>query len=128
VSHEVVQQVVLGAGGRSLAIGEWGLTVPDVGAPGWSLDVGLRLRRGVLRAQAFVAGAGSVDDRELLVRNRGLLGVRFAQTGSGDVWMVGDLFEEHVSAESVDRLLGLLVAAAGDVRALIAASESRQRL
>jgi hypothetical protein len=119
VSHEVVQQVVLGAGGRSLAIGEWGLTVPDVGAPGWSLDVGLRLRRGVLRAQAFVAGAGSVDDRELLVRNRGLLGVRFAQTGSGDVWMVGDLFEEHVSAESVDRLLGLLVAAAGDVRALM---------
>ena len=120
--HEVVQEVVLGAGGRSLAIGEWGLTVPDVGAPGWALDVGLRLSRGVLRAQAFVAGAGSVDDHELLVRNRGVLGVRFAHTGSGDVWLVGDLFEEHISGASVDRLLGLLVAAAGDVRALMRAA------
>lgn len=128
MSHEVVQQVVLGAGGRSLAVGEWGLTLPDVGAPGWALDVGLRLSRGVLRAQAFVAGAGSVDDHELLVRNRAVLGVRFAHTGSGDVWLVGDLFEEHVDAASVDRLLGLLVAAAGDVRAMMAASESRQRL
>src|SRR3954447_23282302 len=117
MAHEAVDTVIRGAGGRSLAHGEWGLTVPDVG--GWPLDVGLRLRRGVLRAQAFVAGAGSVDDHELLVRNRGLLLVRFAHTGSGDVWLVGDLFEEHVSVESVDRLLGLLVAAAGDVRALM---------
>jgi hypothetical protein len=122
VPHEVVQQVVLGAGGRALSGEEWGLTVPDVGAPGWSLDIGVRLRRGVLRAQAFVAGAGSVDDHELLVRNRGLLMVRFAHTGSGDVWLIGELFAEHVSAESVDRLLGLLVAAAGDVRALVVTS------
>src|SRR4051794_21378575 len=119
MSHEVVEQVVLGSGGRALAAGEWGLTVPDVGAPGWSLDVGARLRRGVLRAQAFVVGAGAVDEHELLVRNRGLVGVRFAHTGGGDVWLVGDLFEEHVSAVAVDRLLGLLVAAATDVRALV---------
>jgi len=103
-----------------LAAGEWGLTVDDVG--GWPLDVGVRLRRGVLRAQAFIARAGAVDERELLVRNRGLLLVRFAHTGSGDVWLVGELLEEHVSAESVDRLLGLLVQAAGDVRAVIAAA------
>ena len=114
---------MIGAGGRELATGEWGLTVPDVGASGWSLDVGLLLRRGVLRAQAFVAGADSVDDHELLVRNRAVLGVRFAHTGSGDVWLVGDLFEEHVDAASVDRLLGLLVAAAGDVRALMRAAQ-----
>src|SRR3954462_4374093 len=120
--HEVVQQVIRGVGGRELAPGEWGLTVPDVGASGWSLDVGVRLARGVLRAQAFVVSAGAVDEHELLVRNRGLVGVRFAHTGSGDVWLVGDLFEEHVSAASVDRLLGLLVSAAGDVRALIASS------
>ena len=121
MSHDVVQGVVLGVGGRALATGEWGLTVPDVGAPGWPLDVGLRLRRGVLRAQAFVAGPDAVDEHELLVRNRGLLGVRFAHTGSGDVWLVGDLFEEHVDAASVDRQLGLLVAAAGDVRVLMRA-------
>ena len=78
----------------------------------------------MLRAQAFVAAAGSVDEHELLVRNRGVLGVRFAHTGSGDVWLLGDLFEEHVSRESVDRLLGLLVAAAGDVRVLMRAAQS----
>jgi len=116
--------VIRDAGGRELAPGEWGLTVPDVGATGWALDVGLRLSRGVLRAQAFVAPAGSVDEHELLVRNRGLLGVRLAHTGSGDVWLVGDLFEEHVSVASVDRLLGLLVAAAGDVRVVVRAARA----
>src|SRR5436190_6292808 len=119
MAHEAVQSVVSAAGGRSLAHGEWGLTVPDVG--GWPLDVGVRLRRGVLRAQAFVASAGAVDEHELLVRNRGLLLVRFAHTGSGDVWLVGELLSEHVSVESVDRLLGLLVQAASDVRTLVAA-------
>src|SRR3954447_12062229 len=117
--HEVVQQVIRGVGGRELAPGEWGLTVPDVGAAGWSLDLGVRLARGVLRAQAYVLSAGGVEEHELLVRNRGLVGVRFAHTGSGDVWLVGDLFEEHVSAASVDRLLGLVVAAASYVRALV---------
>jgi hypothetical protein len=114
MAHEAVQTVVKGAGGRNLAPGEWGLTIPDVG--GWPLDVGLRLRRGVLRAQAFVAPSGVLDEHELLVRNRGLLGVRFSHTGSGDVWLVGDVFEEHVDERSVDRLLGLLVQAAADSR------------
>src|SRR4051794_19670896 len=119
MTDEAVQAVVVGAGGRRLAAGEWGLTVADVG--GWPLDVGVRIRRGMLRAQAFVAPAGSLDDHELLVRNRGLLLVRFAHTGSGDVWLVGELLEEHVSEASVDRLLGLLVQAAADVRVLAAA-------
>jgi len=118
MAQGAVQAVVSGAGGRSLAPGEWGLTVPDVG--GWPLDVGVRLRRGVLRAQAFVASAGAVDEHELLVRNRGLLLVRFAHTGSGDVWLVGELLESHVDEASVDRLLGLLVQAAADLRTLMA--------
>src|SRR3954451_1225593 len=122
MAHEAVQAVVSGAGGRSLADGEWGLTVPDVS--GWPLGVGVRPRRGVLRAQAFVAGAGAVDEHELLVRNRGLLLVRFAHTGSGDVWLVGELLEEHVDERSVDRLLGLVVQAAADVRAVVAASSA----
>src|SRR5438067_3860965 len=120
MAHDAIQSVVLGAGGRRLADGEWGLTVDDVG--GWPLDVGVRLRRGVLRAQAFVAGAGAVDEHELLVRNRGLLLVRFAHTRSGDVWLVGELMEEHVDEASVDRLLGLVVQAAADVRALMGAA------
>src|SRR3954464_2747899 len=120
MAHEAVQAVVSAAGGRSLADGEWGLTVPDVS--GWPLDVGVRLRRGVLRAQAFVAGAGSVHDPELLGGNRGLRLVRFAHTGARDVWLVGELLEEHVDEASVDRLLGLVVQAAADVRALVAAS------
>jgi hypothetical protein len=118
MTHEAVQSVVTGAGGRRLTAREWGLTVPDVG--GWPLDVGVRLQRGVLRAQAFVAPSGAVDEHELLARNRGLLVVRFAHTGSGDVWLVGELFEEHVDERSVDRLLGLLVQAASDVRTLVA--------
>src|SRR3954471_18019515 len=120
MAHEAVQAVVSGVGGRRLAAGEWGVTVPDVG--GWPLDVGVRLRRGVLRAQAFMAGAGAADEHELLVRNRGLLLVRFAHTGSGDVWVVGELLEEHVSEVSVDRLLGLVVQAAGDLRAAVGAA------
>src|SRR3954451_11359360 len=119
MANEAVQAVVNGAGGRSLAPGEWGLTLPDVG--GWPLDIGLRLQRGVLRAQAFVAPAGTVDEHELLVRNRGLLVVRFAHTGSGDVWLVGEVFQEDLDERVVDRLLGLLVQAAGDVRTLAAA-------
>src|SRR6059058_5893714 len=123
MAHEAVDGVVAGAGGRRLAGGEWGLTVADVG--GWPLDIGVRLHRGVLRAQAFVAAAGGLEEHELLVRNRGLLLVRFAHTGSGDVWLVGELLEEHVSVESVDRLLGVLVQAAADVRTLIAQEAAR---
>jgi hypothetical protein len=123
MAHEAVQRVVQGAGGRVLAAGEWGLTLPDVGS--WPLDIGLRLARGVLRAQAFVAPAAAVDDHELLVRNRGLLVVRFAHTGSGDVWLVGEVFEDDVSERVVDRLLGLLVQAAGDVRTLVAQEAAR---
>src|SRR5204862_7506478 len=114
MAHEAVQSVVSGAGGRSLAHGEWGLTVPDVG--GWPLDVGVRLRRGVLRAQAFVASAGAVDEHELLVRNRGLLLVRFAHTGPGGGWLVGELREGWGSEVSVGRLLGLGGVDAGALR------------
>src|SRR3954468_8592834 len=105
MAHEAVQAVVSGVGGRRLAAGEWGVPVPDVG--GWPLDVGVGLRRGVLRAQAFVAGAGAADEHELLVRNRGLLLVRFAHTGSGDVWLVGELLAEGVDGGWRDRVAGV---------------------
>jgi hypothetical protein len=104
----------LGPAARTVADGEWGITLEDVG--GWPLHVGLRLRDGFLRAQAEVAGFGQVSDHELLFRNRALRVVRLAHTGAGDVWIVGDLPEAAVSAAEIDRLLGLLVAAATEVR------------
>ena len=104
----------LGATARRVADGEWGVTIED--AAGWPLHVGIRLRDGFLRAQAEVAGADQISDHELLFRNRSLRLVRLAHTGAGDIWIVGDLPESAVSARELDRLLGLLVAAAVDVR------------
>jgi hypothetical protein len=90
------------------------VTLEDVA--GWPLHVGIRLRDGFLRAQAEVVGADQIGDHELLFRNRTLRLVRLAHTGAGDVWVLGDLPEEAVSAAELDRLLGLLVAAATEVR------------
>ena len=104
---------------RRLAAGEWGLSVDDVA--GWPLHVGLRLHQDLLRAQAEVVGADQVDEHELLFRNRSLAIVRYAHTGAGAVWVVGDLRASAVSAAELDRLLGLLVAAAADLRRLVAA-------
>jgi hypothetical protein len=84
---------------------------------GWPLHVGVAFRDGLLRAQAEVLGAdGGVSDHELLVRNRRLALVRFAHTGAGAVWVQGELVPEAVTASSLDRLLGLLVAAATELR------------
>jgi hypothetical protein len=104
----------LGATARRVADGEWGVTIED--AAGWPLHVGIRLRDGFVRAQAEVVGTEQISDHELLFRNRSLRLVRLAHTGAGDVWIVGDLPESAVSAAELDRLLGLLVAAAVDVR------------
>jgi hypothetical protein len=105
---------------RRLAPGEWGLSAPDVG--GWPLHVGLRLHQDLLRAQAEVVGAGQVDEHELLFRNRSLAIVRYAHTGAGAVWVVGDLPAAAVTPRELDRLLGVLVAAAADLRRLVATS------
>ena len=99
---------------------------------GWPLHVGVRLADGFLRAQAEVVGADQISDHELLFRNRGLRLVRLAHTGAGDVWVVGDLPAGAVTAAELDRLLGLLVAAATELDRLLgllvaAATEVRQR-
>jgi len=104
---------------RRVAPGEWGITLDDVG--GWPLHVGVALRQGLLRAQAEVVGPGEVDDHEVLFRNRSLAIVRYAHTGAGAVWVVGDLPECCLDAAELDRLLGLLVAAAADLRRLAVA-------
>jgi hypothetical protein len=107
---------------RRVAPSEWGLSAPDVG--GWPLHVGLALTRTrppLLRAQAEVVGPGQVDDHEVLFRNRSLALVRYAHTGEGAVWVIGDLPESAVDPRELDRLLGLLVNAAADLRRLVAA-------
>lgn len=107
---------------RRVAPGEWGLTAPDVG--GWPLHVGLRLvgrREPLLRAQAEAVGPGQVDEHEVLYRNRSLAIVRYAHTGAGAVWVMGELPEAAIVPRELDRLLGLLVSAAADLRRLVAA-------
>ena len=94
---------------RRVAPGEWGLTVD---AAGWPLHLGLAMRDGLLRAQGEVVGPDQLSDHELLFRNRGLIFVRYAHTGAGAVWVHGELPPELVSAQWLDRLLGMLVDAA----------------
>jgi hypothetical protein len=99
----------LDADWRAVARGEWGLTVD---AAGWPLHLGLAWRDGLLRAQAEALGPDAVPDHELLFRNRGLVLVRYAHTGAGAVYVMGELPGELVTAEWLDRLLGMLVDAA----------------
>ena len=87
-----------GVAWRRVAVLEWGLTVP---CGGWDLDVGVAVRGGMVVAQAEVVGPGAVSEFELLRRNRTLRLV---------------LPVASVSVSEVDRLLGLLVAAAEGVR------------
>ena len=91
---------------RRVADREWGLTVD---AAGWPLHVGVAIRDGLLRAQAEVVGAGQIDPHALLRWNRGLPHARFAETGSGDVWVEADLALEAVTPERLDGFLGLFV-------------------
>ena len=99
----------LEAESRTVAPGEWGLTVD---AAGWPLHIGIALRDGLLRAQAEVLGPDALSDHELLYRNRSLVLVRYAHTGAGAVWVHGELPPELVTPDWLDRFLGLLVEAA----------------
>jgi Putative bacterial sensory transduction regulator len=112
---EAVEEVLQESGvtWRRVAPREWGMTAP---AGGWELHVGLALRAGFLAAQAEVLGPGAVSERALLRRNRTLRLVRFAVTAAGAVYVQAELPEAAVTAAEVDRLLGLLVAAAEEVR------------
>lgn len=98
---------------RRVADGEWGLSLD---AAGWPLHVGVALRDGLLRAQAEVVRAGSIDPHVLLHWNRGLPLARFTETGSGDVWVEADLPAEAVTPERLDGFLGLVVRVATQAR------------
>lgn len=113
----------LDAGHRTVADGQWGLRLQTAGAPGgrtWPLDVGLALHAGadLLRLQAEVCGPGLVDPADLLHRNRRLPLVAFTQTLAGVVWIEAWLPVASVDAARLDAVLGLLLSAAEDVRAV----------
>jgi hypothetical protein len=103
---------------RRVAHGEWGVTIDEERGGGWPLDVGLRLADGLLRVQAFALPyREGLDFGQVLHWNRQTRMARFACTRSGDIWVQADLPAEAVSAEQLDRLLGLVVEGALNVRA-----------
>jgi hypothetical protein len=104
---------------RRLAQGEWGLTVPGDELDGEPLDVGLRLADGLVRAQAVALhGGADLDPWMLLWWNRQTRLVRFGCTRSRDIWVHADVPAPGLDERGVDRLLGLVVEAALNVRGL----------
>ena len=115
----IVEQFLasLDADVRCVASGEWGVSLDDVG--GWPLHVGLALRDGLLQVQCEAAPAGRSDPHDLLHRNRRGVLVRYTHTSAGAVWVQAELPVEAVSAEWLDRVLGLVVEAVIAVRVLL---------
>lgn len=112
---------------RRLAHGEWGLTLPPEAAGGWPLEMGLRIADELLRVQAFAAPADEAyDPWGFLFVNRSTRLVRFACTGSGDIWVHGDVPVAAVDERMVDRLLGLVVEAVVIARGYAASARGEQ--
>jgi hypothetical protein len=104
-------------GGRRLAHAEWGITVPGEALRGRSLDVGVRIADGLLRAQAVALhGAAELDPWMLLWWNRQTRHVRYGCTRSRDIWVHADVPVAGLDERGVDRLLGLVAEAAVAVR------------
>jgi hypothetical protein len=113
-------------GGRILAHGEWGLTVPGEQLDGQTLDVGLRLNDGLLSAKAVALhGAADLDPWLLLFWNRQTRLIRFGCTKSKDVWIHADVPAAQLDERGIDRLLGLVVEGALAVRGLRRPADAR---
>jgi hypothetical protein len=119
-SHEAIEESLADSdvAWRRVADGEWGLTVQ---ADDWDLHLGLALRGGLLAVQAEVLGPGQAGEHALLRRNRALRIVRFAHTAAGAVYVQGEIPEAAITPVEVDRLLGLAVDAAEELRRAVAA-------
>jgi hypothetical protein len=98
---------------RDTAPGEWGLALDAAGYP---LHIGVAIRGTLLRAQAAVLPSGVIDPHQLLYWNRQAPLVCFAENRAGEVFVSGELPLESLSAETLDRFLGLLLASATRAR------------
>jgi hypothetical protein len=96
-------------GVRQVAPGEWGLSLE---AAGFALDVGIAIRGSMLRAQAAILPAGTIDPHQLLYWNRQAPLICFAENRAGEVFVCGELPLGAVDHETLDGFLGLLVASA----------------
>jgi hypothetical protein len=95
------------------APGEWGIVLE---AAAYRLDVGVAIRAQMLRAQAAVLPSNVIDPHQLLYWNRQAPFVSFAENQAGEVFVCGELPLESLSSETLDRLLGLLLASATRAR------------
>lgn len=112
---DAVDGYLAGVGARTLAPGEWGLTVPDE----HPLDIGIRVADGLVRIQAFaVPAADAPASEDVLHWNRATRLVRYARTRDGDVWVQADLPVQAADSALMDRVLGLVVEAARSARAV----------
>ena len=101
---------------RTVAAGEWGLTLDAAGHP---LDVGIAIRGPLLRAQAAVLPPGLIDPHQLLYWNRQAPFVCFAENRAGEVFVSGEIPLESLGDELLDRFLGLLLASATRAREFV---------
>ena len=90
------------------------------------LDVGIAIRGPLLRAQAAVLPAGLIDPHQLLYWNRQAPLVCFAENRAGEVFVSGEIPLESLSAETLDRFLGLLLASATRAREVAIQNAGRQ--
>jgi hypothetical protein len=98
---------------RRVATGEWGLVLDSAG---YRLDVGIAIRAQMVRVQAAVLPPGVIDPHQLLYWNRQAPFVSFAENRAGEVFVCGELPLESLNPETLDRLLGLLLASATRAR------------
>ncbi len=89
-----------------------GFTVTLPGTHKLSTDCTLELGRHTLQVRAFVARKPEQDAERvyawLLQRNLKLVGVAFGLDHLGDIYLLGRLPSDQVSAAAVNRLLGVL--------------------
>jgi hypothetical protein len=107
---------------RKLGDSQWGVTIEPAEDGGWPLDLGLRLKDGLLTVQAYALPAmEGIEPWQLLHWNRQTRMARFASTLDGDIWVVGDLPAAAIDERTLDRLLGLVTEGAFAVRGYAAA-------
>ena len=106
----------LGIPALTPAPGRWRIELESAGHP---LALDLAGRGALLRGEALVLPPGVIDPRQLLFWNGQAPLVCFAENGDGDVLVCGELPFAGLQAETLDRFLGLMHAAATRARRFV---------